>query len=52
MYDKLAKCGKPLGLAQGAPAPLVYTREYEHCHVAINCTNTTKDGCVATLQGP
>ena len=52
LYDQLARCGKPLGDAKGAPAPVVYTREYEHCHVSINCTDTSKEGCDARLVGP
>ena len=52
LYDKLAACGKPLGLAVGAPAPLVYMREYEHCRVAINCTDQSKDGCKSTIDWP
>eukprot|EP00962_Isochrysis_galbana_P040966 scaffold14916_cov128-Isochrysis_galbana.AAC.15 len=37
VYDDAAKCGRPLAPAM-RPAPRVYTREYERCHVMVNCT--------------
>lgn len=49
LFDAAAKCGKPLGLAVGAPAPLAYTRKYERCSVAIDCTAGGQDGCNATI---
>ena len=30
----------------------IYTRAYEHCRVALNCTNTSKEGCTASIRGP
>ena len=52
LYDQLGRCGKPTGLAQGHPAPIVYERAYERCHVLLNCTDTSKDGCRASIDGP
>ena len=51
LYDRVSACGKPLGDAVGDPAPLVYTRQYEGCSVRLDCTNNTKDGCVASIGG-
>ena len=56
-FDELSKCGLPLGNATGAPAPLVFTRAYEHCSFAINCTvtaacTTTANIGGAALRGP
>ena len=52
LYDTLGRCGKPLGDARGTASPPVYSRQYEHCRVSINCTDTSKDGCVTELVGP
>jgi len=51
LYDRVSACGKPLGDAVGDPALTVLTRKYENCAVRLDCTNTTKEGCVATIQG-
>jgi len=51
LYEQVSACGKPLGDAVGDPAPTVYTRQYENCTVRVDCTNTTKDGCVASIEG-
>jgi len=40
VYDDAAKCGRPLAPAM-RPAPRVYTREYERCHVMVNCTKVS-----------
>ena len=50
LYEQVSRCGKPLGDAVGDPAPTVYVRQYESCHVKLDCTNTTEDGCVATID--
>ena len=50
VYDQMGKCGKPLGLAKGAPAPTVYVRDYEHCKVKLDCTDAA--ACKATIDGP
>ena len=47
-FDRLGACGRPLGAAVGVPAPVVYTRAYEGCRVALNCTNASQ--CVATVE--
>jgi hypothetical protein len=52
LYGQLGRCGKPLGPARGCPAPEVYSREYERCRVSLNCTDTSKDGCRASIDGP
>ena len=49
-YDRLSRCGRPRGLAVGMPAPTVFTRQFDHCAVMVNCTNTTKNGCRATVD--
>ena len=49
LFDAAEKCGEPLGLAVGAPAPLAYTRAYQGCHVAVNCTGGGQDGCNASI---
>lgn len=50
LYAKLASCGRPLGNATGQPAPVIYTRQYEHCNVTLDCTNS-KD-CKASIDWP
>ena len=47
LYEKLAACGRPLGLAVGAPAPVAYTRAYEHCNVSLDCSVPTS--CAASI---
>ena len=42
--------GKPLGEPVGNPELTIFTRQYEGCGVKLDCANTTKDGCVATLH--
>lgn len=43
-YDNIAKCGKPTDPAPvGSPAPLAYTREYEHCTAHLDCTASDGD---------
>ena len=50
-FDELSMCGLPLGNATGAPAPLVFTRAYERCSFAINCTVTTACTTTANMGG-
>ena len=48
IYDKVGKCGKPLGRAVGSPAPTIYTRAYEGCKVRLDCTDPKN--CEATIE--
>ena len=48
-YDTVAVCGRPREEPRGDPAPLRYARTYEGCSVLLDCTNTSKDGCVASI---
>ena len=50
LYDELGACGKPLGNATGAPAPTVYTRDFEHCSFVLNCT--VPGACTAAWSKP
>ncbi len=38
LYEKLSTCGRPKGLAVGSHKGSVFTREYEHCTVTLDCT--------------
>ena len=48
LYDTMSACGKPLGPTAGAPAPTIYTRDYEGCKVRLDCTDATN--CAATIE--
>jgi len=50
LYDQLSVCGEPLSDPVGNPEETVYTRAYEGCSVRLDCTNTTTDGCIASLD--
>jgi hypothetical protein len=52
VYDAAGKCGRPLAPA-ARPAAKVYTREYERCHVMLNCTTVSQNwpqlGCEGAI---
>ena len=51
IYDKLGSCGTPVDKeAVGAPAPTVYTREYQHCKFKLDCSNPAPKSCVTSIK--
>lgn len=51
IYDKLSECGNPVDVKPvGAPAPLVYTRKYQHCAFKLDCSNPKPKSCVTSIK--
>ena len=47
LYDKASACGKPQGLAKNTS--LLYTRDFEHCSVQLDCRNASANSCVGNI---
>ena len=47
LYDKATACGKPHGLAKNTS--LLYTREFDHCSVQLDCRNASANSCVGNI---
>jgi hypothetical protein len=50
LYDNVTKCGKPSGAAtqSGPAASPIYKRDFEHCKVALDCTQA--DFCRGSID--
>ena len=41
LWDKASNCGLPLGPAPAVTSGPVFRRQYQHCQVTLDCTNTS-----------